>query len=69
MIRSYFRVTYNLIEKIVTENTQAAHDVPETSPESLLKVLKSESCRGLSGYSQGTNTKIDDFLKKIVFQK
>ena len=46
MIRSYFWVTYILIEKIVIGNTQAAYDVLETSPESLLKVLKSESRRG-----------------------
>ena len=69
MIRNYFWVIYILIEKNVIENTQTAHDVRETSPESLLKVLKSESYRGLSGDSQGTNTKIDDFWKKIVFQK
>ena len=69
MIRNYFRVIYILIEKIVIGNTQPAqpaHNVPGTSPEGLLKVLKSETCRGLSGDSQGTNTKID---KKIVFQK
>ena len=66
MIRNYFRVIYILIEKIVIGNTQPAHDVPETSPEGLLKVLKSEACRGLPGDSQGTNTKIDDFMKKKI---
>ena len=63
MIRNYFRVIYILIEKIVIGNTQPAHDVPGTSPEGLLKVLKSETCRGLSGDSQETNTKVDDFMK------
>ena len=67
MIRNYFRVIYILIEKIVIENTQTAHDVPEASPESLLEVLKSESYKGLSGDSQGTNAKIDNFMKKLFF--
>ena len=67
MIRNYFRVIYILIKKIVIGNTQPAQDVPGTSPEGLLKVLKSETCRGLSGDSQGTNTKIDDFMKKLFF--
>ena len=39
-----------------------------TSPEGLLKVLKSETCRGLSGNSLDTNTKIDDFMKKLFFR-
>ena len=68
MIRNYFRVIYILIKKIVIGNTQPAHDVPGTSPEVLLKVLKSETCRGLSGDSQGINTKIDDFMKKLFFR-
>ena len=68
MIRNYFQLIYILTEKIVIGNTQPAHDVPGTSPEGLLKVLKSETCRELSGDSQGTNTKIDDFMKKLFFR-
>ena len=63
MIRNYFR-----IEKIIIGNTQPAHDVPGTFPESLLKVLTSGTYRGPSGDSQGTNTKIDDFMKKLFFR-
>ena len=47
MIRNYFQVIYILIQKIVIGNTQLAHDVPRTSPGSLQKVLKSETCRGI----------------------
>ena len=68
MIRNYFRVIYILIEKIVIGNTQPAHNVLGTSPEGLLKVLKSETCGGLSGDSQGTNTKINDFMKELYFR-
>ena len=68
MIRNYFQVIYILIEKIVIGNTQPVHDVPGTSPGGLLNVLKSEICRGFSGDSQGTNTKIDDFMKKLFFR-
>ena len=68
MIRNYFRVIYILIENIVIGNTQPAHDVPGRSSEGLLKYLKSETCRGLSGDSQRTNTKIDDFKKKLFFR-
>ena len=68
MTRNYFRVIFILNEKIVIGNTQPAHGVPGTCPEGLLKVLKSETCRGLSGDSQGTNTKIDDFTKKLFFR-
>ena len=63
MIRKYFR-----IGKIIIGNTQPAQDVPGTSPESLLKVLTSGTYRGLSGDSQGTNAKIDDFMKKLFFR-
>ena len=34
-----------------------------------VKVLTSETYKEPSGDSQGNNTKIDDFRKKIVFQK
>ena len=64
MICNYFR-----IEKIIIGNTQPAHDVQGTSPESLLKVLTSGTYRGPSGDSQGTNTKTDDFMKKLFFRK
>ena len=63
MIRKYFR-----IGKIIIGNTQPAQDVPGTSPESLLKVLTSGTYRGPSGDSQGTNAKIDDFMKKLFFR-
>ena len=63
MIRNHFR-----IEKIIIGNTQPAHDVPETSSESLLKVLTSGNYRGPSGDYQGTNTKTDDFMKKLFFR-
>ena len=68
MIRSYFRVIYILIKKIVTGNTQPAHNILGTYPKGLLKVLKLETCRGLSGNSQGANTKIGDFTKKLFFR-
>ena len=68
MIRNYFRVIYILIEKIVIGKTQPAYDVPGTSFEGPLKILKSETCRGLPGDSQGTNTKIDDFMRKKKFR-
>ena len=65
MIHNYFRMMYILIEKIVIGNTQLAHDITGTSPEGLLKVLKSVTCRGLSG-DQYKNWW---FYEKIVFQK
>ena len=49
MVHNYFQVIYILMEKTVIGNTQPAHDVLWTSPEGLLKVLKSETFRGLSG--------------------
>ena len=48
-------------------NTQTAHDVLGTSPEGPLNALKTETYRGTSGDSQGTNTKIDKLIKKMFF--
>ena len=47
--------------------TQSARDVPGTSPEGPLKVLTSGTPRGPLGDSQGTNTKVDDLMKKLFF--
>ena len=47
---------------------QLARDVPGTSPEGPLKVLTSGTSRGPSGDSQGTNTEIDDLMKKLFFR-
>ena len=49
-------------------NAQPAHDVLRTSPEGPLKVLTSGTYRGLSGASQGTNTKMDDLMKKLFIR-
>ena len=68
MIRNYFWLTHITIEKIIIGNAQPAHDVPRTSPEGLLKVLTSGFYKGPSGDSQGTNTKIDDFMRKLFFR-
>ena len=68
MIRKYFWVIHIIIKKIIIGNTQPAHDVPGTSSEGLLKVLIFATYRGPSGDSQGTNTKISDFMKKIFFR-
>ena len=68
MIRNYFRVIYITIQKIIIGNTQPAHDVPGRSPESPLKVLTSGTYKGPWGDSQGTNTKIHDFMKKLFFR-
>ena len=67
MIRNYFQVMHIIIEKIIIGNTKPAYDVLGTSPEGSLKVLTSETYSGLSGDSQETNTKIDDFMKKLFF--
>ena len=48
--------------------TQPARDVPGTSPEGPLKVLTSGTSRGPSGDSQGTNTEINDLMKKLVLR-
>ena len=67
MIRNYFRVIHIIIEKIIIGNTQPVHNVLGTSPEGPLKVLMSGTYRESSGDSQGTNTRIDDFMKKLFF--
>ena len=54
--------------KIYQKTTQLARDVPGTSPEGYLKVLTSGISRGPSGDSQGTNTKINDLMKKLFFR-
>ena len=64
MIRSYFRVIHITSEKIIIGNTQQTQDDPGTSSEDPLKDFTSGTYRGPSGGSQGTNTKIDDFMKK-----
>ena len=69
MIRNYFRMIHITVEKVIIGNTQPTHDVPGTSPEGPLKVLTSGTCKGPSGNSRGTNTKIYDFMKKNIFQK
>ena len=48
--------------------TQPARNVLGTSPEGPLKVLTSRTSRGPSGDSYGTNTKIDDLMKKVFFR-
>ena len=53
------------MEKIIIRNTQPVHDVPGTSPEGPLKFLTSRTYKGPSEDSQGTNTKIDDLMKKL----
>ena len=68
MIRNHFRVIHIIIEKIVIRNTQPAHDVLGTSTEGSLQVLTSRAYTEPSENSQGTNTKIDDFIKKLFFR-
>ena len=68
MIRNYFRVIHITIEKIIIGNTQLTHDVPRKSPKSSLKVLTSRTYKEPSGDSLGTNTKIDDLMKKLFFR-
>ena len=52
---------------VVLAISQPSRDVPRTSPEGPLKVLTSGISRGPSGDSRGTNTKIDDLMKKLLF--
>ena len=68
MIRNYFGVMYITSKMTIIGNTQQAHDVPETAPEDPLKDLTSGTARRPTGDSQGTNTKIDDFMKKKIFR-
>ena len=56
------------LSNIQTLITQPAREVPGTSPEGPLKVLTSETSRGPSRDSQGTNTKTDDLMKKLFFR-
>ena len=41
---------------------------PGTSPKGPLKILTSRTYKGPSGDSQGTKTKIDDLMKKLIFR-
>ena len=68
MIRNHFRVIHIIIEKIIIGNSQPTHDVLGMSPEGPLKILTSGTYRGSLGDSQWTNTKIDDFMKKLSFR-
>ena len=61
------------IESVLTSskratNYQQANDVPGTSPEGLLKVLRSNISRRPTEDSYRTNTKIDDLMKKVFFK-
>ena len=55
-------------DRNLPEFSRPAHDVPGTSLEGPLKVLMSRTSRGPSGDFQGTNTKIDDLMKKLFFR-
>ena len=55
--------------KWTSKASYMSHDVTGTSPDGPLKLLMSWTYRGPSGDSQGTNTKTDDLIKKIVFLK
>ena len=68
MIRNYFRVIHITFEKITIGNTQPTHDVLGTSPEGLPTVLTSGTYKSPSEDSERTNTKIDDFMKKLFFR-
>ena len=61
MIRNYYWVIHITIEKIIIGNTQRAHDDSGTSPEG----PKVKPTRETTRNPQGTNTKIDDFMKKL----
>ena len=61
MIHNYFWVIHITVEKIIISQHMASRGGP-------LKVLTSGIYRGPSGESQGTNTKIDDFMKKLFFR-
>ena len=59
----------NCLDIVHTIITQLAQGNAGTSPEGFLKVLTSETYRGPSSDSQGTNTKSYGlrFIDKIVF--
>ena len=59
---------YIIFNIIKSSNTQPARDVLEKCPEGLLKVLTSVTSGRPSGDSQGTNTKIDDRMKRLCFR-
>ena len=50
------------------EGTQPAHDVLGTSPEGPLKVLTPKTYKAPSGDPQGTNTKTDNSMGKLLFR-
>ena len=52
-----------LIKRLIKRWSHLAHDIPWTFPGGSLKVLKLGTYRGLSGDSQGTNTKVNDLMK------
>ena len=65
MIRNYFWVMRITIEKIIIEKNPGGPVRPRDIPWRAPKCLNVKPTRN----SQGTNTKIDDFIKKIAFQK
>ena len=67
LINIVFIVLLSFSESLARVATQPAHDVSGTAPEGPLMVLTSGTSRGPSGDSQGTNTKIDNLMKKIAF--
>ena len=65
-VQGYFRIILiNQRQERRGLTIQPVRDVPGTSPEGPLKDLTSG---GPSGDSQGTNTKIDDLIKKSFFR-
>ena len=53
---------------LILNPTQLAHDVRWTAPQGSLKVLTSGTYRGPSEDSQWTDTKVDEFMKKLCFR-
>ena len=58
----------NVLSLMIKTLTQLTHNVPETSPEVPLKILRSETYRGPSENSQGTNIKTDDLMNNLYFR-